>query len=78
MRITNFKAFDSDNSQLSVDAYGNNIAFQCLKCGHPILGIARLNQRGSDLKHPASCKKCGVLHYLHIVEAENKIYIKLI
>ncbi len=40
-------------------AFGNNIAVICPKCGkHPILLVARTNQRGSDAAHPSQCGGC--------------------
>lgn len=45
--------------RLLADPHGNNIAVVCPKCGkHPVLLIARRNQRGSDAQHPGRCRGC--------------------
>jgi hypothetical protein len=54
--ITNFQCADEAGKAVSSDASGNNVAFGCPKCAHPVLTIARENQRASDASHPARCR----------------------
>jgi hypothetical protein len=55
MKITDFLVVDENGEEISADPHGNNLAFCCMKCGHPILAVALGNQRGSDehTPHPA-------------------------
>ena len=75
MKITDFLIMDTNGDVIQADAHGNNIAFSCSACGHPVLAIARDNQRGSDEEHPATCKGCGKNHYLDVRSHANKVYI---
>jgi len=54
--ITGFRCVNQKNEELPSDPFGNNVAFDCPKCGHPVLAIIRENQRGSDASHPAICR----------------------
>jgi len=48
-------------NQVLCDAYGNNVAFKCRGCGHPMLAIIipEQNKRGSTPDNPAKCRHCG-------------------
>jgi hypothetical protein len=59
MKVTDFLIMNGDGVEISADAFGNNVAFSCPTCRHPILATALDNQRGSDEEHPAECKGCG-------------------
>jgi len=76
MKITNFFIMDGNGNSIKADAHGNNISFSCLSCGHPVLAIARENQRGSDEEHPSTCKGCGQNHFLDVREHAGKLYIQ--
>ena len=56
--ITDFHCVDESDKGICCDAFGNNVAFSCPKCGHPMLAIMRKSQRGSDVNNPAVCRAC--------------------
>ncbi|EJV2652737.1 hypothetical protein ACHE4L_004299 [Vibrio vulnificus] len=82
MRITGFDVFDENGDALDADTHGNNVAFSCFVCGHPVLAVCLDNQRGSDEDHPANCKgkdckgkDCNAAYVLDVRERMEKIYI---
>jgi len=77
MKITGFDTFDGNGDEIYADTHGNNIAFNCFECSHPVLAVALDNQRGSDDEHPASCKGsgCKAKYVLDIRERMQKLYI---
>ena len=75
MKITDFLIMDGDGVEIPADAFGNNVAFSCAKCGHPVLATALDNQRGSDEEHPSRCKGCGQGYFLDIRSHAQKVYI---
>lgn len=75
MIITDFLVMDGDGIEIEADAYGNNLAFNCPSCGHPVLAITLENQRGSDEQCPATCKGCGDQYFLDVRLRAEKIYI---
>ena len=68
---------DADGNEVLADPHGNNLAFCCSGCGHPVLAVALANQRGSDEAHPAICRGCGVGYFLAIRPAAEKLYIQV-
>jgi len=38
-RVTDFRCVDERGERVPCDAFGNNVAFNCPNCGHPILAI---------------------------------------
>lgn len=66
--ITDFRCVDESGQVVSCDAFGNNVAFGCPGCGHPILSIARKNQRGSSPDRPAACRKCDFRGWVEVRE----------
>lgn len=77
-RITDFSCTDQLGGSIPCDAYGNNVALRCPKCGHLILAIARPGQRGSDTEHPALCRSCRSPWWVQIDEANQRLYLHLI
>ena len=75
MKITNFLVMDSNGLKIAADPYGNNVAFCCMKCGHPVLAIALEHQRGSDEEHPVTCRTCNSQYFLDVREQAAKLYI---
>ena len=75
MKITGFLVVDSEGEKIKADAHGNNLAFCCKDCGHPILAVALENQRGSDKQHPATCKGCGVGFFMDVRAESETLYI---
>jgi predicted RNA-binding Zn-ribbon protein involved in translation (DUF1610 family) len=60
-RVTDFHCVDESGERVICDPYGNNVAFKCKKCGHPMLAIVlpKQNRRGSTPDNPAVCRHCG-------------------
>ena len=75
MKITGFLVMDSSGVEIRADAFGNNVAFECARCGHPVLATALENQRGSDENHLSACKGCGRGYFLDVRSTAEKIYI---
>jgi hypothetical protein len=76
MKITDFLILSSDGgAEIRADAFGNNVAFSCRHCGHPVLATALENQRGSDEAHPSKCRGCGRGYFLEIRPQAQKLYI---
>lgn len=75
MKITNFLILNSHGDEVSGDAHGNNLAFICEECGHPVLVTALKNQRGNDVDHPAKCKGCGEEYFIDPRKRSEKLYI---
>jgi hypothetical protein len=38
-KVTDFRLVDENGDRALSDAFGNNVAFKCVKCGHPMLAI---------------------------------------
>ena len=59
-RVTDFNLVDEAGERALCDAYGNNVAFKCPKCGHPMLAIIlpKQNRRGSTPENEAECRNC--------------------
>ena len=77
MRITGFLVLDANGSRIAADPYGNNLAFCCIACGHPVLAVALENQRGSDEQHPAICSGCKAGYFMDVRPQAEKLYIHL-
>ena len=54
-KITRFRCVDGDGKDVPCAAFGNNVAFDCPKCGYPMLAIVREHQRGSSAAKPTEC-----------------------
>lgn len=76
MKITDFLVVGDDGAEIFADTHGNNVAFLCKACGHPVLAVALENRRGSDEDHPATCRGCSRRYYLDIGEQARKLYIR--
>jgi len=59
MNITDFLTMNGDGDLIHADTLGNNIAFNCIDCFHPILASSKDGSSGSDEEHPVTCKGCG-------------------
>ena len=75
VKITGFLIMNGNGDQIPADAHGNNVAFTCSKCSHPVLASALENQRGSDFDHPVDCKGCGRGYWLDVRPSAEKLYI---
>lgn len=78
MKITDFLVMDGNGSQIEADPYGNNLAFCCMRCRHPVLAVALEHQRGHDEAHPAICRKCNTQYFLDIRPHSEKLYIHVV
>ena len=78
MKITDFLIMDEEGTEIEADAFGNNVAFACWRCGHPVLATALENQRGYDEQHPAVCKGCGGSYFLDVRSGAQKLYIHVL
>ena len=76
MKITDFLVMDSEGNEVLADPHGNNLAFCCPTCGHPILAVALANQRGNDEAHPAICRGCAAKYFLDVRVGAKKLYIQ--
>ena len=56
------------------DAIGNNVAWMCPGCSHPVLFVCLENQKGFDGKY-TDCKGCGKAYTL-LAESESTLVIK--
>jgi len=74
-KITGFTAKDESGSPILCDAFGNNVAFRCLKCGGPVLAVMRANQRGSSSNNPSQCPSCLKYFWLSLAEAEQSLVV---
>ena len=65
-RVTGFHLVGEGGERALCDAFGNNVAFKCMKCGLPMLAVMRpeQNQRGSTPENPAVCRHCGFCAWL--------------
>jgi predicted RNA-binding Zn-ribbon protein involved in translation (DUF1610 family) len=77
-RVTDFKLLDEAERPALCDAYGNNVAFKCMKCGHPMLAIIlpKQNRHGSTPENPAVCRHCGFTAWLVAEPAKMLLRVK--
>ncbi len=68
--VTDFRCVDENGQDVPCDAFGNNVALSCPKCGHPVLAIMREHQRGSAPSNLAACRKKDWKGWL-IVDSEK-------
>jgi DNA-directed RNA polymerase subunit RPC12/RpoP len=59
-RVTDFHMVNEAGDRVLCDAFGNNVAFNCPKCGHPMLAIIlpEQNKPGSTPNNAAICRHC--------------------
>lgn len=77
MKITDFQLIGADGVALNSDAFGNNVAFNCIQCRHPILAILRPNQRGSSIDAVVECRGCQSGYYLDVDESMKRLMLKV-
>lgn len=56
--------FRYDGKPTKVFAHGNNVAWTCAKCAHPILFVYRQGGYGSIPTNPVQCPECNMRYYL--------------
>jgi hypothetical protein len=59
-RVTDYHCINENGESVLCDAFGNNVAFKCPKCEHPMLAIVlpKQDRRGSTPENPAICRHC--------------------
>lgn len=72
MRVTNFRVENVRGEAINADPFGNNIAFSCFSCKHPVLAIARKYQRGNSKENPAICRGCEARYFIQHIDCESK------
>lgn len=75
MKITDFQTMNMYGDSIQADAHGNNIAFNCFVCSHPVLATTRDKHRGNNKEHPSTCKSCGQNYFLDVREKMEKLDI---
>ena len=73
--ITGFTVVDAVGFPVLADPFGNNVAFQCVGCGAPILAVVRKDQRGSSVTKPAICPACGSRFWVEPKEKEHRLIV---
>lgn len=58
-------AFDFEGAPTRVHADGNNSAWSCASCGHPVLFVYLQGRIGSAEDDPTECAGCGKEYYLN-------------
>lgn len=74
--VTDFRRVNEGGRDVPCDAFGNNVAFVCPECGHPMLAIMRDYQRGSSLNNPAVCRGCGLRAWLSADKLSGVLRLK--
>lgn len=75
MCVTDFKVESTRGEKVDADPFGNNIAFACFSCKHPVLAIAREHQRGKSKENPAICRGCEAKYFIHVERESKKVII---
>ncbi|MFT6899774.1 MAG: transcription elongation factor Elf1 [Paraglaciecola sp.] len=75
MNITNFIILDGQGNELASDASGENLAFACPECGHPVIANSKNGKHGSCEDIPSVCKGCSEKYFLDIRKRSEKLYV---
>ena len=73
--VTNFNAINSKETPVAADAYGNNVAFQCIQCSGPVLATMMSNQRGTSPEKPAVCRLCAANYWIQINSEKAQLLV---
>lgn len=61
---------EMDGKKIDSHPSGNNVAFVCLKCSHPVLAVlGPIGSMGISEDKPTTCKGCGSNY---VLEPDNK------
>jgi hypothetical protein len=73
-RVTDFRLIGETGEWALCDAHGNNVAFTCKMCGHPMLAVIlpEQNRHGSTPENPAECRHCHFRAWL-LAEPTKKL-----
>ena len=70
--ITDFCCY-FNGRKLPTDAFGNNAAFDCPNCGHPVIMLTHDDkQRGMSEQNPSKCRNCGIKYWKTSIDKESK------
>ena len=74
--VTSFDILGTDGKPLKADAFGNNIAFNCINCGHAVLAIARKGWLGSSEEKATCCLgECGAEYYIKDIQPTHRCVV---
>jgi len=72
--VTGLNAW-SQSQAVPADAHGNNVAFACLNCNHPVLATLMPHQRGSSAEKPTQCRACSASYWVEVQAARNRLQV---
>ncbi len=75
-KITGFRCVGMDGREIRCQAFGNNVAFNCPKCGHAMLAIALHNWQGSDVDHLSICPTKDFQGWIEVAPDEKLLRLK--
>ncbi len=73
--VTDFLVIYGDGTAAKADPFGDSLAFSCADCGHPVLAVAGVNQRGSTIENTSVCRGCRQHYVVEVREPAAKIVI---
>ena len=62
--------------KINADQFGNNVAFACPRCNHPVLAINRKNWRGNKKSNPAMCRQCKRCYVIEVCKRSKTVTVK--
>lgn len=73
--LTDLPVYAGKNWKLHAHPYGNNVAFECAKCGHPVVATTVGNLAGANESHPTTCegKNCGAQYFLEVIPKKKAL-----
>lgn len=66
---------NSHGEPIAADPKGNNVAFSCQSCGHPILAHAARNASGHFQDHPVEQVECIDCKASYFVRKKDGIFV---
>jgi len=76
MNITDFLTMDGDGDLIHADTLGNDIAFNCMECYHPILASSKDGAPGNEEEQPVTFKGCDIKYFLDVRLQAEKLHIR--
>lgn len=73
-KVTDYTA-KAASEEIQADAYGNNVAFACLRCRGPVLATLTAHQRGSSSAKPTHCRSCGCKFWVDVLPDQKFLQI---
>ena len=77
MKITDFCVKNSAGKKIPADPFGNNLAFTCFLCGHPVLLGTFLSGQGKDKNNQKECRRkiCNAKYFMEVREEDKTVII---